>query len=88
MTIKRGLDEPIITEYQRLVESLPMVVNLGELDFAYLRPHGRSEGRVRRIRIRDTGQLWQVFNMHGVATFSYDTRAQAAQAANPKGIPE
>ena len=48
---------------------------------ALLRPHGGSGERVRRVLLRDMSQLWQAFDVHGVATFSYDTRAQAAQAA-------
>lgn len=42
-----------------------------------LRP--QRAGRVRGVRIRDTGRLWAVYKDKTI-TRSYDTRAQAAQA--------
>ena len=78
MTIRCGLGEPIITRWQRLVESLPMVVNFGERSFAYLRPHGRSEGKVKRYA--PTEYNWPF--TWATAGLIHTTRANAAKMAN------
>ncbi len=44
-----------------------------------LRP--QRAGRVRGVRIFDTGWLWAHYDEYGTMLFSYDTRAQAARAA-------
>ncbi len=51
-----------------------------------LRPHGMSEGNVRRVKVRD-GQLWQHY-IDKWPRYSYDTRAQAARAVWEEYIEE